>query len=92
MIETKVVERSTGELSFGAGFSTDEGVLGDIRLSEKNFLGRGQDLRANLTVSQKRQQIDFSFTEPYFLNRILRPAFDLFDARTDFQSQSSRRE
>jgi outer membrane protein insertion porin family len=89
VIKTKVVERSTGELSFGAGFSTDEGVLGDIRLSEKNFLGRGQDLRANLTVSQKRQQIDISFTEPYFLNRDLAAGFDLFDTRTDFQNQSS---
>ena len=71
MIKTKVVERSTGELSFGAGFSTQDGVLGDIRLSERNFLGRGQDLSANLTVSQRRQQIDISFTEPYFLNRDL---------------------
>ncbi|MGE3743142.1 MAG: outer membrane protein assembly factor BamA, partial [Geminicoccaceae bacterium] len=85
VIKTKVVERSTGELSFGAGFSTDDGVLGDIRLSERNFLGRGQDLRANLTVSQRRQLIDISFTEPYFLDRDLAAGFDLFDSRTDFQ-------
>ncbi|MGE3290967.1 MAG: outer membrane protein assembly factor BamA [Geminicoccaceae bacterium] len=89
VIKTKVVERSTGELSFGAGFSTDDGVLGDIRLSERNFLGRGQDLRANLTVSQRRQQIDISFTEPYFLDRDLAAGFDLFDSRTDFQRESS---
>ena len=89
VIKTKVVERSTGELSFGAGFSTEDGVLGDIRLSERNFLGRGQDLRANLTVSQRRQQIDISFTEPYFLERDLAAGVDLFDSRTDFQRESS---
>ena len=50
MIKTKVVEKSTGELSFGAGFSTQDGVLGDIRLRERNLLGRGQDLRASLTA------------------------------------------
>ena len=41
VIKTKVVERSTGELSFGAGFSTQDGVLGDIRLTERNLLGQG---------------------------------------------------
>jgi len=89
VIKTKVVERSTGELSFGAGFSTEDGVLGDIRLSERNFLGRGQDIRANLTVSQRRQQIDISFTEPYFLERDLAAGVDLFDSQTDFQRESS---
>ncbi len=89
IIKTKVVERSTGELSFGAGFSTQDGVLGDIRLTERNLLGRGQDLRANFTVSQRRQQIDFSFTEPYFLERDLAAGFDLFRSRTDFQRESS---
>ena len=89
VIKTKVTERSTGELSFGAGFSTQDGVLGDVRLTERNLLGRGQDLRANLTVSQRRQEIDLSFTEPYFLERDLAAGFDLFRSRTDFQSESS---
>ena len=89
VIKCKVVERSTGELSFGAGFSTEDGVLGDIRMSERNFLGRGQDLRANLTVSQRRQQIDISFTEPYCLDRDLAAGFDLFSSQTDFQRESS---
>ena len=89
VIKTKVVERSTGELSFGAGFSTQDGVLGDVRLTERNLLGKGQDLRANFTVSQRRQQIDLSFTEPYFLERDLAAGFDLFRSRTDFQRESS---
>ena len=49
----------------------------------------GQDLRANFTVSQRRQQIDLSFTEPYFLERDLAAGFDLFRSRTDFQRESS---
>jgi outer membrane protein insertion porin family len=89
IIKTRVVERSTGELSFGAGFSTQDGVLGDVRLSERNLLGKGQDLRANFTISQRRQQIDFSFTEPYFLERDLAAGIDLFRSRTDFQRESS---
>lgn len=89
IINTRVTERSTGELSFGAGYSTQDGVLGDIRLRERNLLGGGQDLSANFTVSQRRQEIEFSFTEPYFLDRDLAAGFDLFRSRTDFQSEAS---
>jgi outer membrane protein insertion porin family len=89
VIKTRVTERSTGELSFGAGFSTQDGVLGDVRLRERNLLGRGQDLTANFTVSQRRQEIEFSFTEPYFLDRDLAAGIDLFSSRTDFQNESS---
>ncbi len=88
-ITVEVVERSTGELSFGAGFSTSDGVLGDVRLSERNLLGRGQDLSIRATLSGRRQEIDLSFTEPYFLGYDLAAGFDLFSTRTDFQDESS---
>jgi outer membrane protein insertion porin family len=88
-VEVEVSERSTGELSFGAGFSTSDGPLGDIRLTERNLLGRGQSVRAEFTISARTQQIDFSFTEPYFLDRDLAAGFDLFRRTTDFQSEGS---
>lgn len=89
VIKCRVTEKSTGELSFGAGYSTQDGVLGDVRLRERNLLGRGQDLTANFTLSQRRQLIQLSFTEPYFLDRDLAAGFDLFRSTTDFKSQSS---
>ena len=88
-ITVDVVERSTGELSFGAGYSTSDGPLGDIRLRERNLLGKGQDLDAQFTFSGRRQDITLSFTEPYFLGRDLAVGFDLFSRRTDYQSESS---
>jgi outer membrane protein insertion porin family len=88
-IDVAVTERSTGELSFGAGFSTSDGPLGDIRLTERNLLGRGQSLRANFTISGRTQEIDFSFTEPYFLDRDLAATIDLYRRETDFQDESS---
>lgn len=89
IVEVEVAERSTGELSFGAGYSTADGPLADIRLSERNLLGRGQSVRANFTLSGRRQQIDLSFTEPWFLDRELAAGFDLFRSRTDLESESS---
>ncbi|MGH6896685.1 MAG: outer membrane protein assembly factor BamA [Geminicoccaceae bacterium] len=88
-LEVEVSERSTGELSFGAGFSTSDGPLGDIRLTERNLLGRGQSIEANFTISARTQEIDFSFTEPYFLDRELAVGVDLFRRSTDFQSEGS---
>jgi outer membrane protein insertion porin family len=88
-IEVDVVERSTGELSFGAGFSTSDGPLGDIRLTERNLLGRGQTVRANFTISGRTQQVDFSFTEPYFLDQDFAAGIDLFRRTTDFQDEGS---
>ncbi len=83
VIEVDVEEQSTGSLSFGAGFSTDSGPLGSIQLRERNLLGRAQDLRLNLSLSGERQQIDLSFTEPYFLGRNLSAGFDLFRTETN---------
>jgi outer membrane protein insertion porin family len=53
-------------------------VIGDITISERNLLGRGQFLRLRLAGSADRMQIDLSFTEPRFLDRNLAAGFDLF--------------
>jgi outer membrane protein insertion porin family len=78
ILDVEVLEQSTGELSFGAGYSTSEGIIGDVSISERNLLGRGQFLRLRLAGSQERMQIDLSFTEPRFLDRNLAAGFDLF--------------
>lgn len=88
LVQVNVEEQSTGELTFGLGFSTSEGPLGDIGLRERNLLGRGQDLRLGFTVSGKRSQIDLSFTEPYFLDKNLQAGFDIFRTETDRDESS----
>lgn len=82
ILDVDLVEQSTGELSFGAGFSTAEGVIGDISLTERNLLGNGQFLRLKLAGSKERLQIDLSFTEPRFLDRNLAAGFDIFHKGT----------
>ena len=89
ILTVDVSEVPTGELSFGAGVSSAEGVLGDIAIRERNLLGRGQELRLGLTVSESRQEIDLSFTEPYFLDRDVAAGFDIFQRSVDLQDQSS---
>lgn len=78
VLDVQLVEKSTGELSFGAGYSTTEGIVGDISIAERNLLGRGQYLKLKFSGSLQRAQVDLSFTEPRFLDRNLSAGFDLF--------------
>jgi outer membrane protein insertion porin family len=91
ILDVDLVEQSTGELSFGAGYSTSEGIIGDVSISERNFMGKGQFLRLRLAGSQERLQVDLSFTEPRFLDRNLAAGFDLFWKDIDLSAVSAFR-
>ena len=88
VIKVKVAEKSTGELSFGAGFSTADGPLGNVGVRERNLLGKGYDLRAQFNISGRRSTIDVSFTDPYFLDKELSAGFDVFHRRFDRRESS----
>ncbi len=89
VIDVDVQEKSTGELSIGAGFSSTDGPLADFRIRERNLLGKGQDLLFATTIAGKRSEFDVSFTEPYFLDRDLSAGFDIFHISRDLQDESS---
>ncbi len=89
VIKVEVEEQSTGALEIGAGFSSSDAILGDLRVSEKNLLGKGQHLEASMNVSARQQFIDLSFTEPYFLGRDVSAGFDVFRRRRELQDESS---
>jgi outer membrane protein insertion porin family len=89
VLDVELVEQPTGELSFGAGYSTNEGVIGDVSVTERNLMGNGQFLRLKLSGSLSRFQIDLSFTEPRFLDRNLAAGFDLFYKDVNALSTSS---
>ncbi len=88
VLDVELVEQSTGELSFGAGYSTSEGVIGDVSITERNLLGNGQFLRLKFAGSFERLQVDLSFTEPRFLDYNMSAGFDLFHKEID-QSEES---
>ena len=82
VIEVNVEEQSTGELSFGVGYSTTNGPLGLIKISERNLLGKGQTLSLATNLSFVTSNITLSFTEPYFLGRPITAGVDIFDTVT----------
>ncbi len=79
----KVTEKPTGEVSFGAGFSSVELLTGNVTLGEKNFdleklfttfppRGGGQKARFQASIGFRSQNLNLAFTEPWFLDRPLR--------------------
>ena len=89
VVEVDIEEKSTGDISIGAGFSTSDGPLADFRIRERNLLGKGQDLAFATVIAGERTEFDLSFTEPYFLDRDVSAGFDLFHITRDFQDESS---
>jgi outer membrane protein insertion porin family len=88
-IDVEVAEKSTGEITIGAGFSTSDGALADFGMRERNFLGQGQDIRLRTVFAARRQQYDIGITEPYFLGRELEAGFDLFNSNVDLEDEAS---
>ena len=89
VLKVKVQEQSTGSLSFGLGFSSSAGPIGNVALTERNFLGRGQILNIELQAAGDTQVYDFSFTEPAFLDRDLSVGFRAFFIDDDNSDESS---
>ncbi|MCQ0093063.1 outer membrane protein assembly factor BamA [Roseovarius sp. M141] len=86
VVDVDVVEKSTGSLSFGASYSTSAGIGFAIGFSERNFLGRGQRLSAQIAASADRANYNISFVEPAFLSRDVAFGLDfaLIETTDDF--------
>jgi outer membrane protein insertion porin family len=85
----EVEEKSTGSLTFSIGYSSVEAVVGSVSVAERNLFGRGLQAKLNTTLSLVKQQVDFSYTDPYFLGSPISAGFDVFATQTDNQTASS---
>ena len=79
-----VKEAQTGAFSAGAGFSSADNLLFNVRIQENNLFGRGQRLVINGDVGSIRRNIILSFTEPYFRGTPLTVGLDAFSWQLRF--------
>ncbi len=84
-INIVVTEKSTGDYGATIGYGTGgsgpnvvDGILGEISLTERNFLGRGQYLRIAVGASTSGQTYDVSFTEPHFMGLDISAGVDVY--------------
>jgi outer membrane protein insertion porin family len=89
-----VEEQRTGSVTFGAGFSSIDSLIGFVEVTQGNFdlfnwpafTGGGQKLRLRAQIGFERQDYELSFTEPWFLDKKLSLGFDLFHHQSSYLS------
>jgi outer membrane protein insertion porin family len=85
VVNIEVTEKPTGLFSIGGGYSSQDGALGTLDLSQNNFLGRGYQVFLRLRGGTQTQQGTIGFTNPWFLDRPLAAGFDIFNNRRIYQ-------
>ncbi len=71
-------EKSTGDFSVSGGYSTTDGALAEVSVSERNLLGRGLFAKAAVTYGQYARGYSLSFVEPYLLDYRVALGLDLY--------------
>jgi len=82
VINVDVEEQSTGEFSFSGGYSTADGIIGEVSIGERNLLGTGQIARASIQYGSRSRGFNLSWVEPYFLGERLALGMDIFAKET----------
>lgn len=93
-LNINVEEKRTGQLSFGAGFSSIDSLIGFAEISQgnfditnwRNFTGAGQKMRLRGVFGLERQDAQVSFVEPWFLNRQLALGLDAYYREAQYLS------
>jgi len=82
-------ERKTGTLSLGAGYSSAEGLVGYLQVSQNNLFGNGQAVSAMWQVGSSNNSYSLSFTEPWLLDTPTTAGVDVFqtDSLSTYNNQ-----
>jgi outer membrane protein insertion porin family len=81
IVNIDVTEKPTGLFSIGGGYSSQDGALGTLDLSQRNFLGKGWEVFLRLRGGQNIQTGTIGFTEPWLFDQPLAAGFDIFNTR-----------
>jgi outer membrane protein insertion porin family len=78
IVDVKVTEKSTGEVSVGGGYSGLDGAFAQFNIRQRNLFGEGKDLQFGAELSSYYQQLNIAYTQPYLLGRDIAAGFDIF--------------
>lgn len=77
-IEFRVEEKQTGQISAGAGYNSQDKMVGTLGMGIPNFRGNGQNLSFNIDFGSRRNSFSVSFTEPWLFGRPTLLGLDIF--------------
>ena len=82
-VNVAVTEKSTGNISVGAGFSQSEGVILSGSISQSNIFGSGKFVSLQINTGKINRAIGVSYTNPYFTVDGVSQGFDVYHRRSD---------
>lgn len=89
-LDTKVKEKSTGQFSVGAGYSSSDGIIGQGSIQQNNFLGLGLKGTLSASIGGSTQLYNIGLTDPYFLDTDWTLGFDLYRSERDYEDYTRR--
>lgn len=92
VVDIFVQEQATGSFSIGVGYSTLDGASFQLGIEERNFLGTGNGLRANLATSGSQTNLRAGITRPYLFGRQLSGSADIFREDIEYTDVTTRQQ
>jgi outer membrane protein insertion porin family len=83
VLDVEVAEQSTGNFTISGGYSTTDGLLAEVKVSDSNFLGTGKAVSASASYGQYARGFDLSASEPYFLGTRVSAGIELYGRQND---------
>jgi outer membrane protein insertion porin family len=88
-LNVNVTEKSTGSIQFGAGLSSNEGLIFGFNVNQPNFLGTGNKVALQVNTSNVNTVYSLSYTNPYFTPDGISRGFDIYRRDVDTSSSST---
>lgn len=85
-VNISVKEKSTGNISVGAGYNSGEGLVLTAGVTQANLFGSGNHLSAQINTGKVNQVYSISYTNPYYTDDGISRGFDLYKRNTDSSS------
>ena len=89
-IDITIGEGPTGTLSVGMGYSSVDGLVGMLQVSQGNLFGKGQKLSLNAEKGESNNNYSLSFTEPYLFDSSISSGFSIFNNERDYTDYTTR--
>ncbi len=82
-VNVRIVERPTGQIQAGAGYSSAEGVVLQASYSQQNTFGTGHALSFQVNTSQVSRTFGITHTDPYVTTWGISRTIELLDRKSD---------
>ncbi len=68
IVKIDVTEKPTGEITFGGGFGSQDGLFGVLSVNEKNLWGLGHTLSASISLGGESTRFDVTYADPWLFD------------------------